>query len=324
MADAGQQLRFSVVSFAGPGVPLAVVGSCPSLGQWDPQKAVVMQPRHGDMRLQSEPDFHWADIFCPEVLAGEKVEYKFLEKHGHGVKWEELGANKNRCLDRGAFSDSTSPLVLLEVVRFADPNGAESDHTARFYQGVKERGEISIRKVLNNLYVGSCPRQQTHIETLNLLGVTCVVNFQTEEDCKRNCVAGIGMEEDPLAVSRIYESKGMQYIWMPTFDMSTDGRAQMLPQASFLFAELIRRGHTVYSHCNAGVGRSVAAACGYLVFALGLEMRQMQHVMASCRPVAFFDFEALNRARDKYQKMFGKDTDAEADKRCKEEALALL
>ena len=25
----------------------------------------------------------------------------------------------------------------------------------------------------------------------------------------------------------------------------------------------------------------------------------MQHVMASCRPVAFFDFEALNRARDK-------------------------
>ena len=25
----------------------------------------------------------------------------------------------------------------------------------------------------------------------------------------------------------------------------------------------------VYSHCNAGVGRSVAAACGYLTYALG-------------------------------------------------------
>ena len=44
------------------------------------------------------------------VAQGEKVEYKFLEKHGHGVKWEELGANKNRCLDRGAFSDGMGKL----------------------------------------------------------------------------------------------------------------------------------------------------------------------------------------------------------------------
>jgi len=92
--------------------------------------------------------------------------------------------------------------------------------------------------------VGSCPRQRSHIDYLQSLGITTVFNFQTEDDCKRNCVAGIGMEEDPLAVSKIYESKGMQYIWMPTFDMSTDGRAQMLPQASFLIAQVLRRGHT--------------------------------------------------------------------------------
>lgn len=52
----------------------------------------------------------------------------------------------------------------------------------------------------------------------------------------------------------------------------------MLPQASFLFAQVLRRGHTIYSHCNAGVGRSVAAACGFLTFALGLSLRQMQYV----------------------------------------------
>ena len=182
----------------------------------------------------------------------------------------------------------------------------------------QERGEISIRKVLGQLYVGSCPRQRSHIDQLHSLGVTVVVNFQTEEDCKRNCVAGIGMEEDPLAVSRIYDSRGMQYIWMPTFDMSTDGRAQMLPQASFLFGQLIRRGHTVYSHCNAGVGRSVAAACGYLTFFLGLTQRQMQHVMASSRPVAYFDFEAMERARPRFHAMFGGDELLDTDGKCKD------
>ena len=37
---------------------------------------------------------------------------------------------------------------------FAEPGGSEGDHTARFYQGVKERGEISVRKVLNQLLGG--------------------------------------------------------------------------------------------------------------------------------------------------------------------------
>ena len=295
-------------------------------------------------------------------------------ERGQSVKWEDLGGQQNRILDLEGRAIQGGPrsldqdrfyqvfifvsvpgqgeddqTVLLPVVRFAEPGGGESDHTARFYQGVcgfvgasfsdarlvhavdpsvlveasrtlqvKERGEISIRKILSQLYVGSCPRNRSHIDQLHSLGISVVVNFQTEEDCKRNCVSGIGMEEDPLAVSRVYDSKGMQYIWMPTFDMSSDGRAQMLPQASFLFGQLIRRGHTVYSHCNAGVGRSVAAACGYLTFFLGLSQRQMHHVMASSRPVAYFDFEALERARPRFQALFAGEETAEADSKCKD------
>jgi len=80
----------------------------------------------------------------------------------------------------------------------------------------------------------------------------------------------------------------------------------------------------VYSHCNAGVGRSVAAACGYLTFFLGLSIRQMQHVMASSRPVAYFDFDAMERARPKYMALFAGEETMETDAKCKEEALALL
>ena len=51
------------------------------------------------------------------------------------------------------------------------------------------------------------------------LGSTAEIFFPLqEEDCRRNCVSGIGMEEDPMAVSKLYEAKGMQYIWMPTFE----------------------------------------------------------------------------------------------------------
>lgn len=320
------RVRFSVVSFAPPGVSLAVIGSTPSLGKWNPKNAVPLKAKLADTRLRSEPDYHSADIEIPE-LNSETIEYKFIECSSE-IKWEDLGGQKNRNLkleeDNVTHTDDGEALLLLAVERFAEPGGSEHDHTSRFYQGVKDRGEISVRKVLNQLFVGSCPRQRSHIDYLKSLGITTVFNFQTEEDCKRNCVAGIGMEEDPLAVSKLYEAKGMQYIWMPTFDMSTDGRAQMLPQASFLFAQVLRRGHTVYSHCNAGVGRSVAAACGYLTFALQLSLRQMQHIMAGSRPVAFFDFEAMERARPRYKALFGTESLSEEDQKCQQEALALL
>jgi len=319
------RVRFSVVSFAPRGSRLAVVGSCPELGEWNVDRAQRMSCRLGDGRLQSEPDFHWCDVTLPAFCGtlDPAVEYKFIELDGQGnVRWEELRGTTNRRL---VFNgETTNEVVLLPVERFAEGGGSECDHTGRFYQGVKERKEISVRRVLAQLFVGSCPRLESHIDYLRQLGVTTVVNFQTEGDCRANCVAGIGMEDDPMSIAKVYESRGMQYVWMPTFDMDTDGRALMLPQASFVFAGLIRRGHVVYSHCNAGVGRSVAAVCGYLAFVLGLSLTQMQHVVAGARPVAFFDFEALNRARPHYEAMFGQAADDASDDKCRAESLALL
>mmetsp|Transcript_24557 Transcript_24557/g.56636 ORF Transcript_24557/g.56636 Transcript_24557/m.56636 type:complete len:325 (+) Transcript_24557:57-1031(+) len=316
-------VRFTVVSFAPQGSCLAVVGGSPELGDWNVDQAKTMQPSLGHGRLQSEPDLHWVDVEFPADVKSKRLDFKFIEKSGGSARWEELGSSKNRVLE---LDNEQTPagVVLLPVQRFGEGMSGESDHTGRFYQGVKERKEISVRKVLSNLFVGSCPRQKSHIDYLKSLGITTVVNFQTEDDCRRNCVEGIGMEDDPLAVSQLYEAQGMEYIWLPTFDMSTDGRAQMLPYASHIFASLLSRGHVVYSHCNAGVGRSVAAACGYISFALGLSFRQMQHIVASGRPVAFFDFEALGRAKPHYDAMFGRAIAADALDKFKDEALTTL
>ena len=129
-------------------------------------------------------------------------------------------------------------------------------------------------------------------------------------------------------VPKIYEAEGMEYIWKPTWDMDTAGRANMLPEASSIIAQLLRKGHKVYCHCNAGVGRSPAAVCGYLTFALGLSVREMQHVVASSRPVTVFDLKAIEEARPHYKARYEVDAEtqpaADFDSRCRKEALALL
>eukprot|EP00746_Dinoflagellata_sp_MGD_P133849 gnl/MRDRNA2_/MRDRNA2_67608_c0_seq1.p1 gnl/MRDRNA2_/MRDRNA2_67608_c0~~gnl/MRDRNA2_/MRDRNA2_67608_c0_seq1.p1 ORF type:complete len:453 (+),score=70.18 gnl/MRDRNA2_/MRDRNA2_67608_c0_seq1:140-1498(+) len=301
------QVRFSCTSFAPVGSRIAVLGNCSELGDWSTEHAKLMECRLGKGRLQSEPDFHWVDIELPESAQG--IEYKFIELAGGGeVKWEETGGG-NRYLDLDG--ETVGCVHLLPVEKFGT-TASESDHTGAFYGGVKERGEISVRQVTSQLWIGSCPRSTQHIDYLKSLGITAVANFQSESDCMRNCVQGIGQEENARAVCGEYERRGMQYIWMPTEDMCSEGRTQMLPQASQTFAELLRAGHTIYSHCNAGVGRSVSAACGYLTFVLGFTDRQMQHVVASSRPCAFFDFDALRRARPTFEAKFGKDASGRA------------
>lgn len=294
-------VRFSCTGFAPVSSRIAVIGNCPELGNWSTDGAKIMECRLGPGRLQSEPDFYSVDV---ELTQATGIEYKFIELHCEGVHWEETdGGNRQLHVDGEKVGD----VNLLPVEKFGT-TASESDHTASFYSGVKTRGEVSVRRVTSQIFIGSCPRSTQHIDYLKSLGITCIANFQSEDDCKRNCVAGIGMEDNAQAVRHEYERRGMLYVWTPTADMCSDGRTKMLPQTSHAFACLLREGHVIYSHCNAGVGRSVSAVCGYLTFVLGLTERQMQHVVASSRPAAFFDFDALQRARPVFDDVFGDET----------------
>ena len=86
---------------------------------------------------------------------------------------------------------------------------------------------------------------------------------------------------------------------------SCPGRIRMLPQAVFLLHGLLENGHTVYVHCNAGVGRSTAAVCGLLMYALGWSLRKVQYFVAVRRPVVYIDEEALVQAQAEFIQKFG-------------------
>lgn len=96
-----------------------------------------------------------------------------------------------------------------------------------------------------------------------------------------------------------------------TFDLmaldifSSAGRIRMLPQAVFLLYGLLENGHTVYVHCNAGVGRSTAAVCGLLMYVLGWSMRKVQYFVAARRPAVYIDEEALVKAQTDFTQKFG-------------------
>lgn len=84
------------------------------------------------------------------------------------------------------------------------------------------------------------------------------------------------------------------------------GRVQMLPQAVCLLHALLENGHTVYVHCNAGVGRSTAAVCGWLHYVIGWSLRKVQYFIMAKRPAVYIDEEALAQAQEDFFQKFGK------------------
>lgn len=79
----------------------------------------------------------------------------------------------------------------------------------------------------------------------------------------------------------------------------------MLPQAVLLLHSLLENGHIVYVHCNAGVGRSTAAVCGFLMYVLGWSLRKVQYFVTTKRPAVYIDEEALLQAHSDFLHKFG-------------------
>ncbi|XP_072266343.1 laforin [Pyxicephalus adspersus] len=172
-----------------------------------------------------------------------------------------------------------------------------------------EYASVSLNRILPNIWLGSCPRQLEHvtIKMKHELGVTAVLNLQTEWDVVQNSKGCNQYNEamSPDTMFRLYKDAGITYIWIPTPDMSTEGRVRMLPQAVYLLFGLLENGHTVYVHCNAGVGRSTAAVCGFLMYIIGWSLRKVQYFLASRRPAVYIDEEAMIQAQGDFHQKFG-------------------
>jgi len=117
---------------------------------------------------------------------------------------------------------------------------------------------IDCNEILPYLYVGTCPYGWGDICVLkDRLGVTAVLNLQTDEDLRERDIRWPAME-------KFYRKSGIEPHRVPLRDFDSSDQEAHLPEAAAALDRLLSGNHTVYLHCNAGVGRSPLVAMAYL------------------------------------------------------------
>uniref|UniRef100_A0A3P9IXN3 Laforin n=1 Tax=Oryzias latipes TaxID=8090 RepID=A0A3P9IXN3_ORYLA len=303
--------RFGVVfSPQSSHVELLVSGSREEMGHWDPSRAVQMK---ASLQIPSPGE---PCLWIGEVELAEPVKdpfwFKFIQRVRGCFVWEGSGPSHDRCCsydDRNVVDGVYCHPIDHWIEKTGHTN--EMKHTTDFYFRVAGQMAMHFSRVLQRVWLGSCPRQVEHvtIKMKHELGITAVMNFQTEWDvlnnshgCRRNPAEVMTSE----TMTRLHQDSGLVYVWLPTPDMSTEGRIRMLPQAVFLLHGLLQNGHTVYVHCNAGVGRSTAAVCGLLMYVFGWTLRKVQYFVAAKRPAVYIDEDALVQAHADFMEKFGR------------------
>jgi atypical dual specificity phosphatase len=297
--------KFGVIRTLDRDTRVFVCGSANDLGSWNPDRAVEL----GTTRyVLDEPSFWTVEIEISESQC--PFEYKFLCKDGERVEWEGMD-NRRSNADGETNDDQAIERRLLNPSWWREPNEPRSEfnHTVAFYyKRVVNDGGIHFSQILDNLWLGSCPRQPYHISALKNLGVDTIMNFQTESDILNNSAGVLNhhdkLRADETLVDRLeetYRRSNIAFVWLPTTDMCSQARRRMLPQAVTLLRSLMANGRRVYIHCNAGVGRAGAAAAGYLMYARGMSLKDMMYFLYDKRPAVYVDKEALREAKKDYQ-----------------------
>ena len=137
---------------------------------------------------------------------------------------------------------------------------------------------MDYAQVLDEVYVGACPDTHEQIGTLKYhLGVTAVLNLQTDEDMER-------LGHDWRKLSAHYRREKIKVCRVPMRDFDAEDLRKNLPRAVQVLGELLRQQHTVYVHCTAGLGRSPSVVIAYMSWVQQRELDDAAQFVTRCRP----------------------------------------
>jgi protein-tyrosine phosphatase len=136
---------------------------------------------------------------------------------------------------------------------------------------------MDYTKILDHLYIGSCPATAEDIEVLYQNGITAVLNLQTDED-------EVYEKLDWPRLDASYRSHGIDFRRVPVRDFDPEDLAAKLPRCVSTLRELLDAGNTVYMHCTAGTGRAPTLAIAYLYWEGGMKRDEAyEHVRSRRR-----------------------------------------
>ncbi len=128
----------------------------------------------------------------------------------------------------------------------------------------------------NKLVIGSCPITAGDVGQLKAEGITAVLNLQTDEDLQQR-------EIDWPAMEDAYRHAGIEIRRFPIADFSPQDMRRKLRAGVAVLDGLIRAGHVVYVHCNAGINRSPTVALAYLHWVEKWDLMAAYAHLISCR-----------------------------------------
>jgi len=141
--------------------------------------------------------------------------------------------------------------------------------------------KLTYAQVLPRLFIGSHPRTIEDIERLRReAGITAVLNIHTDDDMR-----SANLDWRPLEA--YYKASPVLLLCrVPMVEEQVELRAKLCRCIEKL-NQLLAKGHTVYLHCTAGIGRAPTVAIGYLHTCLGWELDEaVAHVKTArqCAP----------------------------------------
>ena len=141
--------------------------------------------------------------------------------------------------------------------------------------------KMEISQVIPSLFIGSHPSSIEDIELLRCQhGVTAVLNLQTDAE-----MAAADLVWQPLEAH--YKKSCLHLVRLPIVETEDEMRAKLSQGVRTLDA-LLGGEHTVFVHCNQGIGRSSTLAIGYLGWGAGWGLnRAVAHVTKvhqNCNP----------------------------------------
>lgn len=144
--------------------------------------------------------------------------------------------------------------------------------------------ELSCHLIFERLWVGRYPHSPEHVEALHGMGVTAVLNLQSDEDLLDRGVSWPAMWS-------LYTARSIAVERVPILDFSRRDLQKNLTRAvERLHAMRDELGRTVYLHCNAGLNRSPTVAIAYLVTHHGMEPAEAQaHVEERHQCIPYVD-----------------------------------
>lgn len=149
---------------------------------------------------------------------------------------------------------------------------------------------LDVNWVDSDVCIGPYPQTFEHADALAEVGVTAIVNLQTDQDLRHR-----GVDLDRL--HHKLRQHGIELHRLPIQDFDEADLIRHLPTAAALLNRLTESGHRTYVHCTAGMGRAPAVILSYLV-RQGHDLPDAQAHLLDRHPVSAPNLSAVESAME--------------------------